>query len=171
MDLFFMRHAAAEPREHYAHDHQRPLTAPGRQQQRRVAQALCPILQPLHHLLSSPLVRARQTAALVAEALAFPGQIEETAVLGADCTVGAILDLLHGYPPQARLLCVGHEPHMSRLSAVLLDGAGRSAIAFQPGAIIGLSFAGHPAPGRGTLRLFLRPAEVLALLTRPEEHG
>jgi phosphohistidine phosphatase len=164
MDLFFMRHAAAEPREGYAHDHQRPLTAPGREQQRRVAQALCPILQPLHHLLSSPLVRARQTADIVAEALAFPGPIEETAVLGADCTVGALVDLLQGYPPQARLLCVGHEPDMSRLSAVFLDGASRSAMAFQPGALIGLSFAGHPAPGRGTLRLFLRPAEVLALL-------
>jgi phosphohistidine phosphatase len=164
MDLFFMRHAEAEPRERYAHDHQRPLTAPGRQQQRRVVQALGPILQPLDYLLSSPLVRARQTADIVAEVLVFPGQITETSILGADCSVGAVLDLLHTYPRQARLLCVGHEPDMSRLSAVFLDGEGRSAMAFQPGAVLGLSFAGHPAPGRGALRLFLRPTEVLALV-------
>jgi phosphohistidine phosphatase len=170
LDLFFMRHAAAEPRERYTHDHQRPLTIQGRQQQHRVVQVLTPILQPLDHLLSSPLVRARQTADIVAEVLAFPGQIEETALLGTDCTVGAVLDLLQGYPRQARLLCVGHEPDMSRLSAVFLDGEGRSAMAFQPGTVIGLSFTGHPAPGRGTLRFFLRPAEVLALLPRPQEH-
>jgi phosphohistidine phosphatase len=164
MDLFFMRHAEAEPREHYAHDHQRPLTTQGRQHQQHMVQTLRPILQPLDHLLSSPLVRARQTADIVAAALAFSGHIEETAVLGTDCTVEAVLDLLQKYPRRARLLCVGHEPDMSRLSAVFLDGAGRSAMAFQPGTVIGLSFAGHPTPGGGTLRLFLRPAEVLTLL-------
>jgi phosphohistidine phosphatase len=171
VDLFFMRHAAAEPRERYTYDHQRPLTTQGRQQQHRVVQVLAPILQPLDHLLSSPLVRARQTADIVAEALGFTGQIEETSVLGADCTVSAVLDLLQGYPRPARLLCVGHEPDMSRLSAVFLDGQGRSVMAFQPGTVIGVSFAGHPAPGRGTLRLFLCPAEVLTLVPRPQAQG
>jgi phosphohistidine phosphatase len=163
MDLFFMRHAEAEPRQHYADDAQRPLTAQGREQQRLVVRALAPILQPLDHLLSSPLVRARQTADIVADTLQFPGQIEETPVLGADCTVGAVLRLLQRYPRQARLLCVGHEPDMSRLSAIFLDGEGRSTIAFQPGTVISLSFPGHPAPGRGSLRFFLLPTEILAL--------
>jgi phosphohistidine phosphatase len=165
MDLFFMRHAEAEPRERYADDFQRPLTTTGREQQRLVVRALAPILRPLDHLLSSPLVRARQTADIVANTLQFPGPIEETPVLGADCTVGAVLQLLQQYPRQARLLCVGHEPDMSRLSAIFLDGEGRSAMAFHPGTVISLSFPGHPAPGRGSLRFFLLPAEVLALLT------
>jgi phosphohistidine phosphatase len=111
-------------------------------------------------------VRARQTADIVAAALAFSGNIEETAVLGTDCTVDAVLELLHQYPHRARLLCVGHEPDMSRLSALFLDGAGRSAMAFQPGTVIGLSFAGHPTPGSGTLRVFLRPTEALTLFPR-----
>ena len=34
---------------------------------------------------------------------------------------------------------------------------------FQRSAIIGLHFPGHPAPGMGTLHLFLRPADMLAL--------
>lgn len=164
MNIFFMRHAEAEPRERYADDFQRPLTAQGRAQQYLVVRALAPILQPLDHLLSSPLVRARQTADIVADTLQFPGPVEETAVLGADCTIGAVLQLLQRYPRQARLLCIGHEPAMSRLSAIFLDGEGRSAMAFQPGTIIGLSFPGHPTPGQGSLRLFLRPAEVLTLL-------
>jgi phosphohistidine phosphatase len=163
MELFFMRHAEAEPRDRYQADHQRPLTDTGRETQRRVARALSPLLQSLDHLLSSPILRARQTADIVAEALQFAGQIEETSVLGSECTVDAVLRLLQGYPQHARILCVGHEPDMSQLSAVLLDGEGRSAIAFQPGSIIGLVFQGHPALGHGTLRFFLRPGELLAL--------
>ena len=104
MNVFFMRHAEAEPRERYADDFQRPLTAQGRAQQYLVVRALAPILQPLDHLLSSPLVRARQTADIVADTLQFPGPVEETAVLGADCTIGAVLQLLQRYPRQARLL-------------------------------------------------------------------
>ena len=65
MHLFFMRHAEAEPRQPSADDFQRPLTAQGRAQQRLVVRALAPILQPLDHLLSSPLVRARQIDVLL----------------------------------------------------------------------------------------------------------
>jgi phosphohistidine phosphatase len=166
MDLFFMRHAEAEKRTLYPDEYRRPLTEEGRQQQRQVVRALVPLLQPLHHLLSSPLLRARQTADIVAEALCFPGQVEETAVLGGDCTVGAVLALLQGYPREARILCVGHEPDMSRLAAIFLDGEGRSTIAFQPGAMVGLTFSGHPTPGQGILSMFLRPVDVLPLISR-----
>jgi phosphohistidine phosphatase len=166
MELFFMRHAEAERRERYPNDHQRPLTKQGRQTQSLVARALVSVLQPLHHLLSSPLLRARQTADIVAAALPFTGQVEETTVLGADCTVDAVLCLLQGYARDTRILCVGHEPDMGRLSAIFLDGEGHSAIAFQPGAIIGLAFQGYPEPGRGTLRFFLRPTDLLPMVAR-----
>jgi phosphohistidine phosphatase len=163
MELFLMRHAEAESRDLYPDDGERPLTERGRQQQERVVSALIPLLQPLHYLLSSPLRRARQTAAIVATAMQGGPVVEETSVLAGDCTLGTVLDLLHRYPRDARLLCVGHEPHMSKLSAVFLDGEGHSTIAFQAGALLGLTFSGHPTPGRGTLRVFLRPAEVLLL--------
>jgi phosphohistidine phosphatase len=163
MELFFMRHAEAEPRDRYATDQQRPLTSTGGETQRRVARVLTPLLQPLDYLLSSPILRARQTADIMAEALQFVGQIEETNVLGEACTIGAVLSLLQGYPDSARLLCIGHEPDMSRLSAVLLDGEGHSTLAFQPGSVIGLTFRRHPEPGRGSLRVFLRPADILLI--------
>jgi phosphohistidine phosphatase len=169
MNLFFLRHAEAEQRDLYPDDRQRPLTDKGRHEQRLVMGALVPLLQPLDHLLSSPLLRARQTADIVAEAVQFAGQVEETSVLAGDCTVGAVLNLLQGYPGAARILCVGHEPDMSRLSAVFLDGQGRSSMAFQAGAVIGLTFAAHPAPGQGSLRFFLRPEDLLPLLSRMQD--
>ncbi len=70
------------------------------------------------------------------------------------------------YPPRARVLCVGHEPHMSRVSAVLLDAEGRSDFSFQPGSVVSMTFRGHPQSGQGTLRFFLQPADVLLLATQ-----
>ena len=163
MELFFMRHAEAEPRDRYREDHQRPLTDTGRETQCHVARALLPVLHPLDALLSSPILRARQTADIVAEALQFTGAIEETNILGGNCTVGAVLALLQGYPRNARLLCIGHEPDMSHLSAVLLDSQGHSTLAFHPGSVVALTFRGHPEPGRGILRFFLCPADVLRI--------
>jgi phosphohistidine phosphatase len=129
-----------------------------------VVRALLPVLQPLDALLSSPILRARQTAEIVAETLQFAEAIEETHVLGGHGTVGAVLALLQGYPRSARLLCVGHEPDMSQLSAVLLDGDGHSTLAFHPGSVIAMTFRGYPEPGRGILRFFLSPEDVLRIV-------
>lgn len=164
MDLFFMRHGVAEPAGYHGDDAQRPLTEQGRHDQRRVARGLASLLEPLDHLLSSPLLRARQTADIVADVLQFGGRIEETSILAQDCSIGAVLDQLQTYARSARILCVGHEPHMSRLAALLLDGTGRSAIAFQPGSVVGLTFRGHPTVGQGMLHVFLRPADVLSMV-------
>lgn len=171
MELFLMRHGVAETSGRYADDAQRPLTEQGQRDHRRVAQRLLPLLDPLDHLLSSPLLRAQQTAAIMAESLQFGGHIEETSILAEDCTVDAVLDLLQGYAPTARMLCVGHQPHMSRLAAVFLDGEGHGTIAFQPGSLLGLSFNGRPTIGQGMLRVFLRPSDVLAMLAGLQPRG
>ncbi len=163
MELFLMRHAVADSPQFYDRDWQRPLTEQGAQQHHQAIRVLAPLLTPLDHLLTSPLVRARQTADITATAVACASPIEETSILGEDCSLGNILHLLGQYALDARLLCIGHEPHMSRLSAVFLDGEGRSGIRFQPGAVIGMSFRGHPQPGGGVLRFFIQPADVLQL--------
>lgn len=165
MDLFLMRHAVAAGQLPNQDDGQRPLTEEGQRHQRLVVQALAPLLGPLDHLLTSPLVRARQTSDIVAEALGYTGRIHETTVLAEDCTVRAVCNLLYGYSDDARVLCVGHEPDMSRLSAVFLDAQGRSTIAFQPGSVIGLTFRGRPKPGSAILHFFVRSVDLLALIT------
>jgi phosphohistidine phosphatase len=163
MELFLLRHAQAEDPHLYAYDHQRPLSDQGRHEQQRIAQVLALLLSPLDYLLSSPLLRARQTAEITAAAMPFPCAMTETALLGEDCSVGNVVKLLQQYPPQARLLCVGHEPFMTRLSASFLNAASPRAVDFPRSALLGLHFPGHPEPGLGTLRVFLHPADMLAL--------
>jgi phosphohistidine phosphatase len=163
MELFLMRHAEAESPALYAEDRQRPLTERGYQHQQQTVHVLAPLLQPLDHLLTSPILRARQTADLTARAVTCTTPVAETPILADACTPGAVLNLLQAYAQNARILCVGHEPHMSHLSALFLDGEGRSKLAFQPGSVLGIAFPGHPRPGRGVLRFFLQPADVLQL--------
>lgn len=163
MELFLMRHGIADKPQFYDSDRQRPLTDQGAQQHDRVIRILAPLIEPLDHLLTSPYTRARQTAEITAAALSCANPVEETDCLADDCSVDTVLHLLQQYPPSAHVLCVGHEPHMSHLSAVFLDGKGRSVISFQPGSVVSLAFRGHPQAGQGALRFFLQPAEVLLL--------
>ncbi|HEX4469200.1 MAG TPA: phosphoglycerate mutase family protein, partial [Gemmatimonadaceae bacterium] len=73
MDLLVIRHAIAEDKERFAasgrNDDLRPLTEEGRSKMRRAAQGLRTVVGRIAHLASSPLVRARETAEIVAPAL------------------------------------------------------------------------------------------------------
>ena len=160
-----MRHAEAESAHRYAEDRLRPLTAHGQTQHEAVARRLAPLLQPLDHILTSPILRARQTAEIMASALTCANDMTETPFLADACTVGNVIRLLQDYAQDARILCIGHQPYMSRLSATFLDGEGRSAFAFEPGSAVGILFQGYPAPGSGMLRFFLRPTDILQMST------
>ena len=80
MDLLIIRHGIAEARSSGGDDDSRRLTDDGRKKMRRGAKGLIRLLPELEALVSSPLVRARETAEIVAEAYGGLG-IEETACL------------------------------------------------------------------------------------------
>ncbi|MBI4588303.1 MAG: histidine phosphatase family protein, partial [Candidatus Rokubacteria bacterium] len=85
MTLILIRHADA------SNDDPRPLTDAGRQQHARVAGALRRMGITVERLLSSPLLRARETAEITAGAVGFRGAVEETPALGDDFTVEGLL--------------------------------------------------------------------------------
>ncbi len=100
MELFLMRHGiAASPQFYDGSDRQRPLTEEGTQQHEEVIRILAPLLQPLDHLLTSPYIRARQTANITAAAVTCANPVEETDLLADDCTLGNVIHLLKQYPP------------------------------------------------------------------------
>lgn len=94
MELFFMRHAIADSPQFYDSDRQRPLTEQGAQQHRQMIRVLAPLLTPLDHLLTSPFIRARQTADITASAVTCANPVEETSFLAEDCSLGNVLRLL-----------------------------------------------------------------------------
>jgi phosphohistidine phosphatase len=115
MDLVIWRHAEAEDG---VPDLERKLTAKGRKQAERVAQWLTQRLPARFVLLSSPAVRAQQTA----EALGVPIKIDNTLAPGA--TPAAIVKAC-GWPDyKSAAVVVGHQPDLGRALAELLGARG-----------------------------------------------
>ena len=165
MRLILIRHAdAGDPHPgRYPDDRLRPLTPEGRRDHRRIAGALARMGLAPTHLLTSPLTRARETAAITAEALGWTGPIEAVEGLGDQFSIGDLLERVARYADTATLLCVGHEPHLSRFAAALLHPDGTAKIALPKSGMIGLECPGTPAPGTARL-LFLLPAQELLRL-------
>jgi phosphohistidine phosphatase SixA len=162
--LILMRHAEAGEADsrRWPDDRQRPLSDAGRGEHAQVAEALRRMGVRFDRMLSSPLVRARETAEITARVYGAPPP-ELTELLGDDAEPASTLAGV-AKVEAAALLCVGHEPTLSRLAGLLIsrDGSGRVEMAKSGVAVI--ECPGPVAPGRGVLRLHLRPQELVALV-------
>lgn len=162
MDVILIRHAKAgdaDPNT-WPDDHQRPLTAEGVAEQRSAARAMKKMGISFEFLVTSPLVRAVQTAEVVAEVYRWkePPQVAEE--LGTSCTAAAVVKLLAKFPPDATVGLVGHEPSFSRVAAALIGKSGDAAIELKKSGVVGIAFEGHPAQGAGTLLYHLKPGHL-----------
>ena len=165
MRLILMRHAhagEADPRR-WPDDRQRPLSDKGRRRHAVVADALRRMGVRFDRLLSSPLVRARQTADIIAAVYGGAPAIEETPALGDRATLADLLAALARLPADAAVLCVGHEPFLSEAEAALISRGGPVRIEMRKSGVAGLDFKGRPVAGAGTLLYHFRPRELLAL--------
>ena len=115
MRVYLCRHAEAAPGEP---DELRELTADGVEQARRLGAALAAMLEPPALVLSSPLIRARQTAAEIATATGAPVRVEDLLAPGA--TAASLVEAVAG--AQGPVATVGHQPDCSEI-ALELTGA------------------------------------------------
>lgn len=113
MDLLLLRHGIAEDR--WDDDFARRLTADGRAKCERAGRGLAALGLGFTHVLTSPLVRAVETAAAV-----LPAQPAEVLPSLANQPVPVLLDDLRRLPSAAVVLCVGHEPQLSTVVETLL---------------------------------------------------
>jgi phosphohistidine phosphatase len=159
--LLLIRHAdAGDPDPiRYRDDRERPLTSLGEREHAAVATALARLDLGITHVLSSPLVRARQTAEITARALGAP-TVTLVAALGDRFNQAEVLAELDALPSTAGVACVGHEPTISAFAADLIDGSGHVRLGFAKGAVMALECQGRPAPGHARLRFFWSPGEI-----------
>jgi phosphohistidine phosphatase len=137
-----------------ANDGARRLTAKGRAQARRVGAFCADRGMTPEVVLTSPLVRARQTAELVADAFASRGLVE---VPWAACGMRAEVAVgeLRAFDRVDSLLLVGHQPDLGDLAASLLGMAGSGALRVRKALLAGITFDGRVASGTGVLDFFL----------------
>jgi phosphohistidine phosphatase len=152
MDLILLRHGKAED-NHPDGDFARRLVSKGREQAVRAARLLKKAGQLPAIVLTSPYVRARETAELFCEAAGMPGPVSQS-WLGCGMSPDAALAELSGFNEFDRILIVGHEPDFSTLAATLV-GASAGAIQVKKGALVGIRIL-LPSK-RGTLRFLVPP--------------
>jgi len=155
MRLLIVRHAIALPHgtPGYADD-DRPLTPEGELKFREAAKGLTRILDRPDELLTSPWLRARQTAAIASEA--WGGSKPKQANALASGSFDAQAELLDDYPEDATVAIFGHEPWVSELLARLLGTRHADRLAFKKGGAALVNVPGRLADG-GSLAWSLPP--------------
>jgi phosphohistidine phosphatase len=156
LELYLIRHGvAAERGEEFPDDSKRPLTSEGIARLRKEAKALEALGVTFDQILSSPLVRARQTADVFAEELKAKPPIANTDALTPAGSPSAVIQELGKHMRKARIALVGHEPNMGELAAFLIGA--KVPLPFKKGAICRIDFAVFPPKGKGALCWFVTP--------------
>ncbi|MBM3728954.1 MAG: phosphohistidine phosphatase SixA [Acidobacteria bacterium] len=157
MEIYLLRHAIAEDWRPGMADADRALTVEGKKRLRAVLRlARAAAVEP-SLILSSPYVRARDTAAIAAEELHYRGTVIHTGVLTPDGNVEAVWTEIRTHLGESSVLLAGHEPLLGRMAGYLL-GAPGVLVEMKKSALVRIDVNSFgPAP-RGVLRWMLTPA-------------
>ena len=130
-------------------DAKRPLTPEGKQRMREIGAGLVRAGVEADWIVSSPLLRAAQTAEIVAETLDSQPPVDICEALRPGGAPEALIAFLAKRPNRRRVMVVGHEPDLGELAARLI-GAGRNAsIPFKKGGCCLITFSVFPPNHRG----------------------
>jgi phosphohistidine phosphatase len=163
-ELYLIRHGIAEERgEAWPDDTKRPLTDRGISRLKKSVQGLERLGVVIDVVLTSPLVRARQTAEIVADGFSPKPPLVAVDSLAPGGTLQSVLADLEKQARRPRVALVGHEPGIGELAG-RLTGSCRP-LEFKKGAVCRIDLESAAQGGSATLRWFATP-RMLRLLTR-----
>ena len=156
IELYLVRHAIAADRgPEWPDDTKRPLTERGIARFKETVKGLRRLDVEIDEIFTSPLIRAYQTAELLAEGLAGKPVVKVLDALSPGHTSGAVISQLARVAKRRRVALVGHEPDLGELAAHLI-GAGR-ALTFKKGGICRIDVGSLSARRVGSLVWFVPP--------------
>jgi len=156
LELYLIRHGIAANRgDDYPDDSKRPLTSDGLKKLRQEAAALNALGIGFDHIITSPLVRTKQTAEVFAERLTSKPTLSLSDSLAPAGTPAAVMQELGKHLRKARIALVGHEPNIGEFAARLIGA--RAPLEFKKGGICRIDFDVLPPKGTGHLRWFVTP--------------
>lgn len=121
MILYVLRHAEAVVANDDLPDEWRYLTDKGIKAAAKTAQCIAKYGRKPRLIITSPLVRAVQTAQIAAAYACRKNEVIVSGLLQADSDLGELQNLLRSHAEAKRLMVVGHEPHLGSLVATLLQ--------------------------------------------------
>src|SRR5512138_823596 len=161
IELYLIRHGIAEERgDAWPDDSKRPLTPKGLSRLRREAAALNVMGVSFDQIVTSPLVRTRQTAEVFADRLSGKTPIAAAQALAPGGTPAQVIEELGHYSTRKRIAVVGHEPGIGEVAARLLGV--RTPLEFKKGAICRIDVETLPPARPGHLRWFATPRMLRA---------
>ncbi len=158
MKLYFLRHGLASDRAEWkGDDFARPLTEEGIAKMKKSAATIAKLELDLDLILTSPLVRAYQTAEIVAKQLNMADQLVKEERLGTDFGAKVLVEIMADHPKADGLMLVGHEPGMSNAVSYLMGGG---QVVMKKGGLACVELSDKSVKGE---LAWLLPPKVLAL--------
>lgn len=161
-ELYLIRHAiAAERGPEWPDDGRRPLTERGISRFKEIVKGLSRLDVEVDEVFTSPLLRAKQTADLLAAGLESKPPVKVLDALAPGHTSTSVMSSLAKVAKRRRVALVGHEPELGELAAHLI-GAGR-ALPFKKGGVCRIDVGSLTARRAGALTWFLPPGVLRRL--------
>ena len=149
--VYLVRHAIAAVRdEKWPDDSKRPLTHEGAARMRRIVKGLVSLGVEIDQILTSPLVRAVETAEILARGLDPVPEIVQVPALGPDGLPAKMAEAIGAAAGRAAVIAVvGHEPSLGELAAWLIGA--RAPLPFKKGGACRIDIADWPPARTGQL--------------------
>jgi phosphohistidine phosphatase len=152
-ELHLLRHAhAGDPSTWDGPDERRPLSDKGEKQAERLGTFLAQVGFKPDAIITSPKVRAKQTAEIVAHHLGLPVAVDDRLAEGVGLTT--VEEILRDAGDPSRPVLVGHDPDFSQLVSTLADTA---RVPMKKGALVRIDTDRPLAAGGGTLSWLVPP--------------
>ncbi len=164
MHLYLARHGIAGERDpaRYPDDATRPLTAEGVDRTDEVARGLQALGARVDLMITSPLLRAAQTADILARRLTPDRQPLPAESLKPNGSFALFMKWL-GECAVESVMAVGHMPDIGEFAQQCLTGGRGFEMTFKKAAVCCLAFDGEPSAGRARLEWLMQPAALRRL--------
>ena len=151
MLIYILRHGIAAPRgvKPYPND-DRPLTEEGIEKISKAARGILRVVEDIDVILTSPLVRAADTARIVAEALNVESKLQVCRELAPGSSLKNLLIYLAKFKKLRSIMVVGHEPDLTYFASALL-GKKTPIIEFKKGSLCCIELTTIPSRRDGVL--------------------
>ena len=168
MNIYILRHVAALQRgiKPFPND-DRPLTEEGLDKMSREARGIVRVVEDLDVILASPMVRARDTALIVAQAFRAESKVQVCNEMAPGSSLKHLMNYLAKYKKLKNIMLVGHEPDLAYFASALL-GMSSSIIEFKKGSLCCIEVTTIPSRREGRLLWHLTPKQ-LRMIAKKEQ--
>ncbi len=153
MNIYLIRHGDAEKASLSIRDSERKLTHEGEIKLKAAAEGWKNFIKGFDYIVSSPLVRAMQTAKIVSDVFAYPGKIITENKIKSGGRTDDLIEIANILNAE-NVAFIGHEPDFSEHVSALISSSG-ARIAFKKGTIAKISFHNKAKISRGELEFLI----------------